>query len=429
MWRPLVCLSVLLAFAIVGSGPTKPSYASCSGYYSDVKPPDTIIILYNGQVQPPRDFKTYVKEVLAREWYAWWELDSLRAGAMAVRNYGWRNVNVSPGGPQCYDICATDFCQVWAPGYPDGFTPADIAKIGKAVDDIWAVGRMTRGQTVFLSEYKSGDVDDPSNPSDSYDSCGQYYYNLGLTASGWDASAQGTQSCALNGEVWTAIIRRYYFDNSTQPGHVMLLDDSPALTEYYYSGNVWGGHLFAVNGAGVVKYRTYTRITDSWAGWFSLPTPQGECSSAPSAMSQGASQLWIMCRNTNGGISARRWDGTSWGSWLDFGGVSISAPATAEFGTSLEVYLVGTGGDIQKRTCSIAQSSCSSVGNWTAWQPLVQPGAGPPGGCTSSPAADLRVSELYVFCRGAVASANPKAPAYYNRYTSSTGWSGWTTVP
>jgi hypothetical protein len=100
---------------------------------------------------------------------------------------------------------------------------------------------MTRGGTVFRSYYKLGDDDDPFNPSDPYDQCGQYY--LG-GAPGHDMSAQGTQSCAQQGEVWIANIRRYYFDNATQPGHVMLLDDAPGVTEY--NG---GLYVFAVNKA------------------------------------------------------------------------------------------------------------------------------------------------------------------------------------
>jgi len=125
--------------------------ASCSGYYSDVTPPPTIRILYNNQVWT-RDFKTYVKEVLPREWVVGWKLESLQAGAMAVRNYGWYAVNHGPRGwhnGECFDVYSTTADQVWAPGGTN-------VRTDEAVDSIWAAGRMTRGGIVFPAYYKSG---------------------------------------------------------------------------------------------------------------------------------------------------------------------------------------------------------------------------------------------------------------------------------
>ena len=67
------------------------------------------------------DFRTYVKEVLPNEWYSTWPSDSLRAGAEAVKEYGWwATMNTS------YSLCAstnnadvTDSTddQIWIPGF------------------------------------------------------------------------------------------------------------------------------------------------------------------------------------------------------------------------------------------------------------------------------------------------------------------------
>ena len=38
------------------------------------------------------DFRTYLKNVLSREWIGWWTTESLRSGALAVQAYAWYQV-------------------------------------------------------------------------------------------------------------------------------------------------------------------------------------------------------------------------------------------------------------------------------------------------------------------------------------------------
>jgi hypothetical protein len=159
---------------IIALGDSDPALASCSGYYSDVTPPSQIRIYHNNPDWNPtytiwtRDFKTYVKESLAREWLPSWERASLQSGAMAVANFGWWWVNNGPKGwlgGQCYDVTSHwESSQVWGLGYPQGFSAQDIAKIEDASNSIWPASRMTRGSVIFESQYKG-------YPNDS---CGQF---------------------------------------------------------------------------------------------------------------------------------------------------------------------------------------------------------------------------------------------------------------
>lgn len=93
--------SALLATAVLLGEAVTPAVAK-TNWTNPYEPPTTIDILKiwtsNGdpqgtcQVQaryPAYDFRTYVKEVLPNEWVSSWPSDSLRAGAEAVKEYGW----------------------------------------------------------------------------------------------------------------------------------------------------------------------------------------------------------------------------------------------------------------------------------------------------------------------------------------------------
>ncbi len=79
------------------SGSFSPSY-STSATGSVTTPPGVIRVWVTGSnVCDPQatgkvvsvDFKQYVKHVLPNEWFASWPQESLRAGAMAAKGYGW----------------------------------------------------------------------------------------------------------------------------------------------------------------------------------------------------------------------------------------------------------------------------------------------------------------------------------------------------
>jgi hypothetical protein len=140
------------------------------------------------------DFKTYVKNVLPNEWIVSWPAESLKAGAMAVKSFGWywalHSTRKTSGGA-CFDVYDTTLSQVYKPGSATTATSA-------AVDATWST-RMTRGGAIlqaqycatttacggwatgnWMSQYGSRDL---ANAGDSYSTILNYYYdNISLTS-------------------------------------------------------------------------------------------------------------------------------------------------------------------------------------------------------------------------------------------------------
>ncbi|MFI0404928.1 peptidase inhibitor family I36 protein [Actinomadura sp. 3N508] len=93
-------------------------------------------------------FKTYVKNVLPNEWIPSWPRESLRAGAMAVKNFGWywalHSTRKTSWGA-CFDVYDSTSSQVYKPGSATAATSA-------AVDATWGT-RMTRGGKILEAHY------------------------------------------------------------------------------------------------------------------------------------------------------------------------------------------------------------------------------------------------------------------------------------
>ena len=374
---------------------------------------------------------------------------------MAVRDFSWYNgMRCKPTGDgHYYEISIVQqngWCDARLIPQNEPWRCDTRPNSNAAVDSIWAASRMSRGQPVFQAYYKAGSVSDicgqwyiGGRPDPQY--YGQWYWG---NAPGDDMSQNGTVACANQEWVWTSIVRAYYFHNpnngydgapygahGTASGQVLLLDDAPGVTEY--NG---GLYVFAVNKpgqlgtvGGVVSYKIFNRTTQTWGAWY---TPLDylhwiQCTSAPAAMGPASNQLWVMCRGTTGSIMALRWNGNAWTTnWLDLGGVSVSAPAVTEYGSQLMTYHVGTDGNIWKKVCSTS-TDCSNPANWIGWTTAGPPGAAqPPGGCTSSPAADwIGYLDLEVFCRGAgTQNGYPKAPIWYSKWNGNV-WLPWAAVP
>jgi hypothetical protein len=385
--------------------------SSCNGYYSNATPPSNIIIYHNNPyANPPpdyqihnRNFKTYVKEVLANEIPSAWKIEALQANAMAVRNFAWWWVNNGPGGSvggQCYDVDSSTNFQAW----DDEIV---FSRQSEAVDSIWHAGRMTRGNIVDQSNYKSGS---------SSDDCGEFN---GGSPPGYDMSQYGTQACALDGMQWPGIIRQYYFYSSGDPTHVVLLDDYPNATEHQVPFFGWWVRLYALNRSGSVWQKSYKQLDDTWSGWDT--NLGGTCSSAPAAADIDSSHLWVFCRkwDTSGLIQTRRWDGNSWWAWstLTPSGGFQSGPGATEYnqpsvGWTMRVYALGWDKNIYENFLRL------DTGFWNGWNSI----GSPSGGCTSAPAADARTAnELYVFCRATDGS-------FRYRMWNGGAWGSWTSI-
>ena len=175
------------------------------------------------------DMEDYVKGVLPHEWITSWEVESLRAGSIAIRTYA--SYWVEKGGKyDCADICDTAHCQV----YKDGRN----TKASDAVDHTKGKLLVENGNLVF-AEYsaENGDptlfgVSDPHCPSNgcsidsdcspSYYKCiqGQCRFGHGRGMCQW-----GSQRWALQGQGYLWITEHYY------PGAAVLDTTAPPLVD------------------------------------------------------------------------------------------------------------------------------------------------------------------------------------------------------
>ena len=165
---------------------------ACGTYDSETAPPPTIRVFRakTGAVETV-DFRAYVKNVLSREWISSWTTESLRSGALAVKNYGWYQVlhwrgYVNEAG-ECFDVFDSTRDQVYDPGKPTYPSMAD------AVDATWGTLAHKSGK-IFPTYYNAGIASDP----------------CGANANGWQMFQWGTQACGLAGKTAAQIMVIYY---------------------------------------------------------------------------------------------------------------------------------------------------------------------------------------------------------------------------
>lgn len=208
MPRPIAA-ALLAALLLVGAsglpGSSAPvAAASCSSWTSERQPPPTIRVFRNatGAVETV-DFRAYLKNVLSREWIGSWTTESLRSGALAVKNYAWYQVlhwrgYVNDAG-QCFDIFDTTRDQVYDPSRPTWSTAA------AAVDATWSTLALRDGH-IFPAYYNAGTVGEA----------------CGANANGWKMFQWGTQACGLAGRTAAQIMSIYYAN--------VVVTDAPAAT-------------------------------------------------------------------------------------------------------------------------------------------------------------------------------------------------------
>lgn len=195
------CLAVISVSAGALPGATSPvAAATCSNWVSESAPPPTIRVFRSatGQVDTV-DFRTYAKNVLSREWIGSWTTESLRSGALAVRNYAWYQVLHWRGGVNtsgaCFDVRDDTQDQVYDPSKPTWSTAA------AAVDATWS-WLLTKSGHIFPTYYNAGTQGEA----------------CGANRNGWKAYQWGTQACGLTGETASQILLTYYYPGVTVSG-------------------------------------------------------------------------------------------------------------------------------------------------------------------------------------------------------------------
>jgi hypothetical protein len=187
---PAITLAVALAPA-AAPGPTSAA-GECGTYRSETAPPATIRVYRTatGAVDTV-DFRTYVKNVLSREWISSWTTESLRSGALAVKNYAWYQVihwrGYVNGAGKCFDVFDSTRDQHYDPSRPT------YATMAAAVDATWGT-LAHKGGRIFATYYNAG------APGEA----------CGANANGWQMFQWGTQACGLAGKSAAQILGIYY---------------------------------------------------------------------------------------------------------------------------------------------------------------------------------------------------------------------------
>lgn len=198
MQRSSIAAGVLAALIGVASlapaAAPAPAQAAgeCGAYTSETAPPTTIRVFRTatGAVETV-DFKAYVKNVLSREWISSWTTESLRSGALAVKNYAWYQVlhwrGYTNTAGDCFDIFDSTRDQHYDPSRPT------YASMAAAVDATWGTLALKNGR-IFATYYNAGGVNEP----------------CGTNVNGWQMFQWGTQACGLAGLSAAQIMATYY---------------------------------------------------------------------------------------------------------------------------------------------------------------------------------------------------------------------------
>ena len=159
------------------------------------------------------DFKFYVKHVLPNEWISAWDSDSLKAGAVAAKQFAWYNTSIRRKyNTTVFDVKDTTADQVYTPNVSYASTDA-------AVEATWSTIVLKSGAP-FQSQFCAG----TANASRTAGQCGELYgYNN--FPNGYFMSQHGSQYLAKNlGYSWQSILT-FYYTNST----LSTVSSAPAL--------------------------------------------------------------------------------------------------------------------------------------------------------------------------------------------------------
>jgi hypothetical protein len=190
----------------------------CTPWRSQVSPPRTIRVLRSKRDKTPWkvagtvqevDFRDYVATTMAVEWPEHYPGQTLRAGAIATKQFAWYYVLNWRGGYKridgdkvCYDVRDTTVDQYYYPekygvGRPRGPGP----KILAALDETWSFSLRkfkpsADSSRFFLTGYRAG----------SSNRCG-------ADANGFKLYHRSTRACGQDGLTWREILRRYLNPN------------------------------------------------------------------------------------------------------------------------------------------------------------------------------------------------------------------------
>lgn len=193
-----VTLSIAVSSAASMVAPAPVLAASvCSGWDSESIPPDTIRVYRtlgpdSGQVQVV-SFRDYVEVVMAAEFGPGTPTESLRAGAIAVKQYAWYYATHWRGGSAaggCYDVVDNSNDQLYLP-----ISKQPSQSQLEAVARTWPIS-VRKGMRFFATGYWPGS-DAP----------------CGAVGNGWRLMQKSASNCARDGMTAEQILRVFYGPN------------------------------------------------------------------------------------------------------------------------------------------------------------------------------------------------------------------------
>jgi hypothetical protein len=195
---------LVLAAAAIPAIATPVHAASCTGWKSEILPPATIRVFRTqgpaaGTVQTV-NFRTYVQVTFGHEWPGYWPAETLKAGAVAVKQYGWYRAMHWRGKTDrlgnCYDVVDYWADQVYQ---PEKYSPT--TQHLRAVTATWAI--TLRKAAFFAPGYWAGEK-----------------VACGANADGLRMYQWSAYDCGLRGYAMEWILRRYYPSlRVVDPGH------------------------------------------------------------------------------------------------------------------------------------------------------------------------------------------------------------------
>lgn len=141
------------------------------------------------------DYYSYVKNVLPNEWYTSWSTESLKAGAMAVKMYGWYHTYHPKWSSLEADVKDTSVDQCYVPGTENDDGTA-------AINALNGIGLENSAGMIFETQYYAG-------TRDSYG-----------TQNGGKISQWGSKKLAEDGYGYLYICRYYYDQSNKSSGQV-----------------------------------------------------------------------------------------------------------------------------------------------------------------------------------------------------------------
>lgn len=336
-----------------------PGPETFTGYNSNVYPPGSIRVYRQatGAVETV-NFLFYVKSVLPNEWYpSLSPAESLQAGAVAIRNYGWYKVNAASGAypyggyasnpTRCFDVDDTESYQVYNPTTHVGRTDNAVAAVWDAV--------LRPAGTVQLREslYYAGAV-----------SCAPNYGPNGNEYGKW-MSQNGADTCANSGKKWFEILQTFYV--GSYANDIAFLSAGPGVAAPPTGNRM---DVFVRGSDGQIYQKYWTDVT-GWRGWFGpadLGTlPVGSVSDPAATWSDGTNRLDLAVRGNDGAVWVDTWTTATgrWSGWRSLGGDATTGPGLAGMRSGPRVDLLW-----RNSAHTLQQTAYTGSGDWAYVGPL-----------------------------------------------------------